>query len=115
MAPLNLRVASLSFRPSSLFGTFLPPGYGFAVIDQDPNGKILFHSQDERNLREWMAEEVLDPEPLRSAIFGRSSQEFATAYLGKDHHLHAGAFKNIDGSPWTLVVFNDKQGVSQIA
>jgi hypothetical protein len=102
-----LQVAAIAARPASLFGTFFPPGYGFAIIDQD--GKVLFHSREERNLHERLLDDLTDKEPLESAVFGRSAQDISSAYLGRDHHLHARPFAHLAGNPWTLVVFSDKE------
>src|SRR5262249_47799884 len=102
---------SATGRPVSLFHTFTPPGYGFAIIDpdSDPPGRVLFHSQDGRNLREWMSDDLLNTPPLKKAISGRGFQEFSSAYLGRDHHVHAQPFVTFAGSPWILVVFSDSE------
>jgi hypothetical protein len=105
------RVVAAQIRPSSLFHTFLPPSFGFAIIDpdSDPPGKVLFHSQDDRNLREWMFDDVLNTAPLRAVMFGGGEQLFTSAYLGRDHRLLARPFKRFAGSRWVLVVFSDKE------
>lgn len=99
-----LRVAVVTSRPLSLFGTFVPPGLGFAIIG--PDGKILFHSEETRNLRENLFDELMDAAPLRSAMFAHTPVDFKTTYNGEDHSFHAQPVANFAGSGWTLGVYS---------
>lgn len=104
-------VALAQARPASLFGTFVPPGYGFAIIDpnSDPPGKVLFHHRDERNLREWMSDDLAADGWLNAVVFGRGEQFFSSSYLSRDHQFYARPFETFVGSPWILVTFSDQE------
>lgn len=97
-------VASIDTRLLSLIQTVLPPGFGYCVIEND--GKVLFHSDETRNLRENFFEECDNDRLLLSAVFGRKNEFVNTQYLGRGHRLYA---RPVDDFPWSLVVYRDKQ------
>ncbi len=97
-------VASVDTQLLSLIQTVLPPGFGYCVVDND--GKVLFHSDETRNLRENFFEECDNDRLLRSAVFGRMREFANTQYLGRGHRLYV---LPIDNFPWSLVVYRDKQ------
>ncbi|WHZ30188.1 MAG: hypothetical protein OJF51_004991 [Nitrospira sp.] len=79
-------VAALEVKLPSVTDAGVPPGLGFAVIDQ--KGEVLFHSDSRRNLRENLFEETDRGERLRQAVFARATAEFDGRYWGKDRHFH---------------------------
>jgi hypothetical protein len=96
-------VSNLDTRLLSLMGPVLPAGYGFAVIDN--NGKVMFHSDEVKNLEEQFFAEC-DNDRLRAAVISRTNDLIDTNYLGKGHRMHVSA---LAGMPWTLVTFADKR------
>ncbi len=79
-------VAALEVKLPSVTDAGMPPGLGFAVIDQ--KGEVLFHSDSRRNLRENLFEETDRGERLRQAVFARATARFDGRYWGKDRHFH---------------------------
>ena len=65
----------LNVRPGSLFDAVVPPGFGFAVIA--PDGRVLFHSQENLSLGENFFEEVGEsaPRPCESAVGPQSHMD----------------------------------------
>ena len=104
-------VAALEVKLPSVTDVGVPPGLGFAVIDQD--GKVLFHSDSRRNLRENLFEETDGEGRLRQAVFARTASTFDGRYWGKDRHFHiAPLFRQTDVSKspdfhWSLVTYWD--------
>ena len=62
-------VSSMDTRLVSLVQTVLPAGYGYCIIDAE--GKVLFHSQEVKNLEEHFLEECSYDSTLRSALLSR--------------------------------------------
>lgn len=79
-------VAGLEVKLPSVTGAAVPPGLGFAVINQE--GDVLFHSDARRNLRENLFEETDRDGRLRQALFARAISQFSGRYWGKDRHFH---------------------------
>ncbi|HEV8582516.1 MAG TPA: hypothetical protein VGX68_25910 [Thermoanaerobaculia bacterium] len=109
-------VGVLGIELSSLNGPVLPPGYGFAVID-DQSGDVLFHSDRRRAGYENFFEEADYDRGLRALVAARRSGVQNAAYLGRGHRLRVepivlpgSASRSLEHSPyWTLVVFSDKR------
>ena len=78
-------------------------GTGFAVVD-DSNGKVLFHSQGQRNLREKFFEETDHNMKLKALITSRARGCEHGTYGGNAHRFCVRAFPDI---PWALVVFKN--------
>ena len=97
-------VSNLDTRLLSLMGTVAPAGFGYAVIDS--NGQVLFHSDEVKNLEEQFFVECENNRWLRAAVFSRSDRFINATYLGKGHRLYVSP---LSGTPWMLVVFQDKQ------
>ena len=102
--PDSLWVSSLDTRLLSLMGPVLPAGYGYAVIDS--SGQVLFHSDEVKNLEEQFFAECENDRRLRAAVLSRMDRPIDTNYLGKGHRMYVSA---LAGTPWTLIVFADKQ------
>jgi hypothetical protein len=87
----------------SMIDPVLPPGFHFAVIDGE--GKVLFHSDSERNLSEdFFAETDQDPN-LRSAVFAKRSETMDLRYWGDDYIARV---EPVEGLPWTIVALREK-------
>jgi hypothetical protein len=100
-------VASLVIPMVSLVNPVLPPGVKFAVIDDDADGKVLFHSEPERMLNEEFLIETDQDRSLRSAIFARHAETVRTTrYWGEDYIARVAP---IQGLPWTIVTLQDLQ------
>ncbi|HWN98014.1 MAG TPA: cache domain-containing protein [Blastocatellia bacterium] len=97
-------VSNLDTRLLSLMGTVLPSPFGYAVIDND--GKVIFHSDEVKNLEEQFFAECENDRELRAAVMSRADRLIDSKYLGKGHRLYSSP---LSGTPWTLVVFVDKQ------
>lgn len=85
----------------SLHNPVLPPGFGFAVIDQ--SGSVRFHSDSRRNLQENFLEETDEPS-LLAALTNRAPLRISGSYLGKDHEFF---LKPLSGMPLYLVAFRE--------
>src|SRR5262249_3246372 len=99
-------VFALDVDLPSLRNVVLPPGYGFAVIDE--KGSVLFHSEV-AHLREDFLLECDNNPRLQAAVYGKASEAFNGRYLGSDHRFYVTQLAKAGGPPWSLVVFRDKQ------
>ena len=95
-------VAEMDFRPLSLMNPVLPTGYGFAVIDA--TGKVLFHSDEKRNLRENFFNECENHPRLLAAVSGRATVQFDANYYQRRCNLRVSPLPDL---PWSLVVFHE--------
>lgn len=95
-------VAAIAFRLKSLHQPLLTPGYQFAVIDR--NGKVLYHSDPDRNLNEDLETELSGQNKLRSALEARVKDAFTTKYFGKSYNI---LVKPINHLPYSVVIFSD--------
>lgn len=96
-------VAALTTPLSSLKETVLPPGFGFALVDEE--GRVLAHSEARKSLQENLLEETDFDRSLRSSLFARRSGFIEVRYAGREHMLHP---VPVAGLPWSVVVFRDK-------
>jgi hypothetical protein len=97
-------VSTLDTRLISLIGPVLPLGYGFAVIDS--SGRVIFHSDEVKNLEEQFFSECENNRWLRAEVYARTDKLIDADYLGKGHRLYVSP---IADTPWTLVTFVDKR------
>lgn len=99
------KVAALSIPMISLVDPVLPPGFKFAVLDsEDENGRVLFHSDSERNLTEDFLVETDRDRRLRSAVLARRAETMEIRYWGEDYMARV---EPVRGLPWTIVVLKD--------
>ena len=84
----------------------LPPGTGYAVIE-DQTGLALLHSNGRRMLRENFIEETDNNPEIAALIYARAEGAVEGDYWGSGHRF---AIKPLSGLPWTLVVFESKEG-----
>ncbi len=99
-------VAAMEFEFLSLMDhVVLPPGIGFAVIDPKTH-KVLFHSIEERNLREDFLVETDQNDKLRD-LFAANTDGYAEgSYWGKSTSFFTLPLHPL---PWSLVVYRDKE------
>lgn len=99
------KVAALAIPMISLVEPVLPPGFKFAVLDsEDENGRVLFHSDSERNLTEDFLVETDRDRRLRSAVLARRAETMMVRYWGEDYMARVAP---VQGLPWTIVVLKD--------
>lgn len=101
--------AMASFSLPSMQAPILPPGRGFAVLDDA--GRVVFHSRSERNGLEDFVRETEDSPELRGALFARTARHFTAEYRGREHQMYV---EPLSGLPWYLVVF-ERRDVLQTA
>ena len=98
-------VAALETEFQFLKSVAIPKGTGFAVIE-DNGGKVLFHSDANRNLWENFIEETDNNAQLTANVFSRTPGTFEGTYWGKGHAFYS---TPLPGVPWSLVVFRNKE------
>jgi len=100
---------TLITTPVSVIQPVLPEDYEFAVVDQE--GRVKFHSDLTRNLRENFFDECDRNGTLRSLVMGHGSGSLSAYYRGRSHLLYVVPLKeNPDQSAWSIVAFRDKAG-----
>lgn len=95
-------VVAMSFRMKSLHQPLLTPGYLFAVMDK--NGRVLYHSDESRNLNENLMTEVSEQDHLRSALEARTEDAFTSRYFGKEYSVQVMPLSQL---PYSLLIFSD--------
>lgn len=110
-APLvHFSVIAMSVSsPMSVLNAIVPEDFGFAIID--PAGKVLFHSQSERNTNENFFSETDQDPKVRAAVAARQTETTDVRYWGDDYRAHIYPLKRL---PWTLVTFREKSGLRGI-
>jgi hypothetical protein len=82
----------------------LPPGFGIAVIQSD--GRVVFHSQERRNLYEHFLTENTAFRQIEAAAALRRALFLTSDYHGRTHRMYV---HPLAPSPWTLIVYRDKE------
>jgi hypothetical protein len=100
LIPCDIVMASADLP--SVVRPVLPPGFGFAVIDE--SGKVLFHADPNRNLLENFLEEVNLP-ALQAAMYSRSPLYDRGTYLGEEHDFF---LQPVGQLPIFLVTFHQR-------
>ncbi|HEX9657173.1 MAG TPA: cache domain-containing protein [Bacteroidota bacterium] len=103
------KVAALQFGPLSLRLPITIRGYGFCVIDE--SGRVLYHSDAEKNLYENLFEETDQDKALQSVVFGRASTPVTVRYWGENYRMLARPLSDL---PWTILVFRDNSVFSTL-
>ncbi len=98
-----LEYAFAAFPLASLFHVVLPSGYGYALIDEA--GKVQFHSDPGRNLRENFFREAGNSPELRAAVLAEGETTERSEYYGVPHLIHVRPLQRIVGSSLSLVAF----------
>jgi hypothetical protein len=97
--------ANIIFLATKLFSVMdvvLPQGFGFCLME--PDGRVLFHSDPDRNLQENFLEES-SPKALRSAMYARSELFIDGYYQGEASDFYLRPLPNL---PLFLVTFENK-------
>ena len=97
--------ASLVTRPISVAGPVLPAEFQFAVVDSD--GKVIFHSDATRNLRENFFAETDEDQEIRSQVMMRGEGALTANYMGRGHRLYIHPMRANANAPWSVIVFRD--------
>jgi hypothetical protein len=95
----------LNVTPHSLVAPVVPPGYGFAVLDED--GTVLFHSEESLSLQENFLAEVGDSNVVRSWLRSGAEVPWTGDYHGRPHRVYMRAMSAFVGCPWRLVTFQE--------
>src|SRR4029453_1354942 len=82
----GVAVAAISIPMRSLIGPVLPPGFAFAVIDQ--TGKVLFHSDRQRNGNEHFFVGTDNNRRLRAQGAAHSAPVLNINYWGGAHRAY---------------------------
>lgn len=106
-------IIAMASKFKSVIEPILPLGYGFSIIN--PNGDVIIHSNNSKNLQENFIEESKNNSKLRSAIYSRTSLKTNIVYLDK---THSAKITPIRGTPLFLIVHYDigyiKSKISEI-
>jgi len=96
-------VAAIYSPLLSVIEPLLPPGFEFAIIDDQ--GNVLFHQDPTRNLSENLFDWVDKEDSLRASIWARNkSIELDVNYRARDYRAH---IQPLRSTPWSLVVLYD--------
>ncbi|MEO8325502.1 MAG: hypothetical protein ABI618_06615, partial [Nitrospirota bacterium] len=99
-------VAAIEFKFVSLMDNLvLPPDAGFAVIDETDH-RVLFHSEQRRNLQEMFLIETDENSTLRDLLAARTAGHTEGSYWGKPTSFYVLPLSPV---PWSLVVFRDME------
>ncbi|HKA38002.1 MAG TPA: cache domain-containing protein, partial [Thermoanaerobaculia bacterium] len=110
-SPADLPVATLAFPMISLIKPVVPEGFGFAVIEDRDDGRVLFHSDDRRNLIEQFFLETDRDRRLRSVVAARRAELMDLRYWGRDYSAYVAP---LAGFPWSVVTFYEKDRVRSV-
>jgi hypothetical protein len=91
--------------PHELLSPVIPPGMGFALVRRD--GSVLYHSDHARILNENLFVETEHSRPLVDAVNTQSARHVEGRYRGSDVAFYVRPLGEVDGVPWTIVVFHE--------
>ncbi|GJL54406.1 MAG: hypothetical protein NPIRA02_15380 [Nitrospirales bacterium] len=98
-------IAAIEFTLKSLMDkVVLPPGTGFAVIDSEH--RVLFHSEEWRNLREQFLVETDHNSSLHALLSAKTAGHTEGSYWGKANSFYVLPLHSV---PWSLIVFRDME------
>lgn len=100
----HLPVVAATVNLVHITHSVLPPGYRFAIINED--GQVLLHSEPQRNGYENFFAETDHDRTIRSAVFARTELFDTVRYWGEDHTAYVHPLQDV---PWTLVVLRSKE------
>jgi hypothetical protein len=114
-------VAVLTTTLASLSPKALPPDYGFMMIDR--SGRVLYHSDPRRALREDLFEEVSNASRLRAIVEAERAAPFRATYGDSVHEFYvrplfevrvsdsrgAGQQQAQDLNGWYIIAFRDME------
>ena len=97
------RVFAASLRFIHFIDPVVPPGFGFAVIDD--RGIVQFHSDKHRALHENFFRETEDDRQLRAAVYARRDAQISARYWGNDYQLYVAP---VPGTAWTVITMREE-------
>ena len=97
----------LNVRPQSVVDPIVPPGYGFAFLDE--SGRVLFHSQEGLSLAENFFEEVNNSGQVRDWTSAARKVTWSGDYHGRPHRLHVQPMTGFARSNWRVVTFQESE------
>jgi hypothetical protein len=103
----EISVQAMTTEPLSLVNPILPPGYGFAVVDD--KCLVLFHSQSVRNLKENFCEESKDHTELMPWLRSGSDTWLDISYTGRRERAYLRPLSLPGFSTAFLVVFQEPE------
>lgn len=98
-------VAAIETHLLSLEQPIVEAGIGFAIVDS-LSGKVLFHSDKKRNLRENLFAETDENRILKALSVSRGTDCFDGKYGGNSHRF---CIEPLEDLPWTLTVFRNME------
>jgi hypothetical protein len=101
-------IQALVVRPISVVDPVLPPGFGFAVIDDQC--EVLFHSDSSRNLRENFCDESKNKTELAPWLVGGANASLNITYEGRSARAYITNFpvpRLSNGGGTFLIVFQE--------
>ncbi|WMS87027.1 hypothetical protein [Pleionea litopenaei] len=112
----HCNVRSYGATLKTFFSAVMPRNSGYLVFE-NATGRVLFHSNDSRSLVENLYVET-DNNPKLHALLSSTSVtagepvHLSVSYRGKSTEFWVGGL--LEGVPWSLVVFHDKQEARQL-
>jgi hypothetical protein len=100
-----LPVAMLTVPLVSAIKPLIVSGFAFAIVDN--GGRVLFHSDSERNLKEQFFVETDSNRRLRAVTLARQSRALGLRYWGRPHRAYVAPLA--EGVPWSIVTLYEKR------
>lgn len=94
----EITVASIAIPMHSAIDPLIPGGFQFAVISED--GRVQFHSNQQRNGIENFFDEIDDSRRIRAKVHGHGVEPLDIMYWGSAYRAF---LKPIGGTPWSVV------------
>jgi hypothetical protein len=101
--------STITFQPISLFGVVLPAGCGFCLFER--NGRVCFHSDEQKNLRENFIVENGRNRRLLAAIESRTSDHFDSHYHNATHHVFV---MPLSGTSLVIAAFRNENPIAML-
>ncbi|HTM33742.1 MAG TPA: cache domain-containing protein [Vicinamibacterales bacterium] len=99
-------VAAMTLRMRSVIRPVLPPGFEFAIIDR--NGRVMFHSDVQRNTFEDLFLETDRNPELRSLVSSGVDGGLRTEYWG---HPYLAYVRHARSQGWSIVTLFDRRSL----
>jgi hypothetical protein len=104
-ADAKLTAAFMVCTPESLFHAVLPPGFGFAIVDDA--GNVLFSHNPHLNQEENLFQETDNDKTMQAAL-NSVGEPFDVSYKGREHRIYVTPLQKIHRFPrLSLVVYKD--------
>jgi hypothetical protein len=97
-------VVAIQAKLISVTDPVLSPGVSFAVIDDQ--GRVVFHSDQRRVLKDNLFQEVSNGSRLRAAVISDTGRHMKLNYLGRPHQVYVSPMGDL---PWSVAVFSDTE------